>query len=284
METNKILEVTNMVKIYNQGSKNQFQALTNINLDIFEGEFLCIMGPSGSGKSTLVNNISTIDIPSKGNVLIDHKNVLTMTEHEKGKFRYEKLGFVFQDNNLLQELTVYENIITPLYLQKMNSNDIKERVLRITKLLNIDFILEKFPNECSGGQRQRVAIARALVTNPKLLIADEPTGNLDSKNSHEVLSIFKKLNEEENIAIIMVTHDPQIASYSSRFIYIKDGQISKEIKRLDKTQKEYFYEIVKITTSDTQKLFVDWDRKKLIQIIKKRMIILFKIKSFSFYK
>lgn len=131
METNKILEVTNMVKIYNQGSKNQFQALTNINLDIFEGEFLCIMGPSGSGKSTLVNNISTIDIPSKGNVLIDHKNVLTMTEHEKGKFRYEKLGFVFQDNNLLQELTVYENIITPLYLQKMNSNDIKERVLRI---------------------------------------------------------------------------------------------------------------------------------------------------------
>ena len=211
MET--VLQAKNMTKIYGMGSKQPFTALENIDLEIKTGEFIVVMGPSGSGKSTLVNNISTIDIPTNGSLYILNQEVKQMSENQLGKFRYQYLGFIFQNYNLLN----------------------------------------KYPHECSGGQQQRVAIARALIGNPKIIIADEPTGNLDSQNSHEILSIFKKMNEN-HITIIMVSHDPLIASYSSRLLYLKDGKIEKELFKGDKTQQEYFKEIVSINSKEMQKM------------------------------
>lgn len=253
---NKILlEAKNISKTYNLGTKYPLKALSDVSLSIYEGDFLCIMGPSGSGKSTLLNNISTIDEPTKGTIYIDGEEISVMSDKEKGRFRYEKLGFIFQNYNLLQALTIYENIATPLSLQKNKALEMKEKINTITKKLKIDDILDKSPSECSGGQKQRVAICRALVSNPKLIIADEPTGNLDSKNSHELLSLFKKMNEEEHIAIVMVTHDPQIASYSSKLLYIKDGKIEQELVRGKQSQLDYFYDIIKITSSESQTFF-----------------------------
>ena len=204
MET--VLQAKNMTKIYGMGSKQPFTALENIDLEIKTGEFIVVMGPSGSGKSTLVNNISTIDIPTNGSLYILNQEVKQMSENQLGKFRYQYLGFVFQNYNLLNSLTVYENIMIPLKLIGEDKKVIDEKVHQITKELDIESLPNKYPHECSGGQQQRVAIARALIGNPKIIIADEPTGNLDSQNSHEILSIFKKMNEN-HITIIMVSHD-----------------------------------------------------------------------------
>lgn len=253
--TKLLLEAKKIYKIYNLGSKNPFTALKDVSLTVNEGDFICIMGPSGSGKSTLLNNISTIDNPTKGQVYIDGNEVSTMSEKSVGQFRYEKLGFIFQNYNLLQALTIYENIAMPLSLQRKKIIDIENRIHEVAKKLKIFEILDKYPSECSGGEKQRAAICRALVMNPKIIIADEPTGNLDSKNSHELLSILKKMNEDNHIAVVMVTHDAQIASYSSKLLYIKDGVIEQELVKGDLTQKEYFYEIIKITSKDSQKLF-----------------------------
>ena len=176
-------------------------------------------------------------------VFINGKEVRVMSEGEIGKFRYENLGFIFQEFNLLDSLTIFENIAVPLTLANVNKKEITQRVQEVAKKLNVEQTLDKFPNECSGGQRQRVAICRALVTNPKLIVADEPTGNLDSKNSHEILSLFKELNEKEGVSILMVTHDSKIASYSSKLLYIKDGIIDRTIEREGLSQKEYFYKI-----------------------------------------
>lgn len=249
---NKLLEAKNIIKIYNLGSKNPYKALDNISLKVYEGEFISIMGPSGSGKSTLLNNISTIDIPTKGNLLINGKSITVMSEKEIGKFRSINLGFVFQEYNLLNSLTIFENISVPLTLQKCKPNIIKEKVLDISKILRIDNILDKFPNECSGGQQQRAAICRALVVNPKIIIADEPTGNLDSKNSHELLMFLKKLNIENNLTIIMVTHDAEIASYSSKIFFIKDGKIEQMLEKGVLTQKEYCQKIMEINSENSQ--------------------------------
>ena len=186
MET--VLQAKNMTKIYGLGSKQPFTALENIDLEIKAGEFIVVMGASGSGKSTLVNNISTIDMPTKGNLYILNQEVKQMSENQLGKFRYQYF-------NLLNSLTVYENIMIPLKLIGEDKKVIDEKVHQITKELDIESLLNKYPHECSGGQQQRVAIARALIGNPKIIIADEPTGNLDSQNSHEILSIFKKMNE-----------------------------------------------------------------------------------------
>ena len=244
MET--VLQAKNMTKIYGMGSKQPFTALENIDLEIKTGEFIVVMGPSGSGKSTLVNNISTIDIPTNGSLYILNQEVKQMSENQLGKFRYQYLGFIFQNYNLLNSLTIYENIMIPLKLIGEDKKVIDEKVHQITRELDIESLLNKYPHECSGGQQQRVAIARAL-------IADEPTGNLDSQNSHEILSIFKKMNEN-HITIIMVSHDPLIASYSSRLLYLKDGKIEKELFKGDKTQQEYFKEIVSINSKEMQKM------------------------------
>ena len=254
MET--VLQAKNMTKIYGMGSKQPFTALENIDLEIKTGEFIVVMGPSGSGKSTLVNNISTIDIPTNGSLYILNQEVKQMSENQLGKFRYQYLGFVFQNYNLLNSLTIYENIMIPLKLIGEDKKVIDEKVHQITKELDIESLLNKYPHECSGGQQQRVAIARALIGNPKIIIADEPTGNLDPKNSLEVMQILeqiKKMNEN-HITIIMVSHDPLIASYSSRLLYLKDGKIEKELFKGDKTQQEYFKEIVSINSKEMQKM------------------------------
>lgn len=252
---NKILVAKNVTKIYGLGTKNPYTALKDVSLEMNEGEFVCVMGPSGSGKSTFINNLSTIDIPTKGFVYINGKEVRQMSEGEIGRFRYENLGFIFQEFNLLDSLTMFENIAVPLTLASKPKDEIKEAVKKIAKRLDVEQILNKYPSECSGGQRQRTAICRALVTNPKIIVADEPTGNLDSKNSHELLSLFRDLNVNEGVSILMVTHDPKIASYSSKLLYIKDGVIDETIERKDMSQKEYFYKIVDINSNESQALF-----------------------------
>lgn len=253
----EILVADHVTKVYGIETKNPVTALSDVSLTMYEGDFICVMGPSGSGKSTFINNLSTIDVPTKGKVFINGKEVRTMGENEVGRFRYENLGFIFQEFNLLDSLTIFENIAVPLSLSNISSDEIKERILTVAKRLNVEFLLEKYPNECSGGQRQRAAIARALVTKPKLIVADEPTGNLDSAHSHELLELFKSLNDNDGVSILMVTHDSMIASYSQKLLYIKDGKIAETIERGDLSQKEYFYKIVDVNSVESQKLFVD---------------------------
>lgn len=252
----KILVADHVTKIYGLGTKNPVTALKDVSIKMYEGDFICVMGPSGSGKSTFINTLSTIDMPTQGKVFINGTEVRAMGENEVGRFRYENLGFIFQEFNLLDSLTIYENIAVPLTLANCSFEDIKQRVEAIAKKLNVSDLLEKYPVECSGGQRQRAAIARALVTNPRLIVADEPTGNLDSQNSHELLELFKQLNDE-GVSILMVTHDSMIASYSKKLLYIKDGSIAETIERNNMTQKEYFYNIVDINSMESQKLFMD---------------------------
>ncbi|MEG0276058.1 MAG: ABC transporter ATP-binding protein [Coprobacillus sp.] len=250
-----VLEAKKITKVYGMDTENEFEALHNIDFCVKPNEFICVMGPSGSGKSTFINNISTIDMPTKGSVRIQGVNLREMSAQEIGRFRYQNLGFVFQDFNLLDTHTLFENIAMPLSLAKVLKKDIQERVQSIALKMGIDHLLNKYPHECSGGQKQRAAICRALIANPKIIIADEPTGNLDSVNSHELLMTFKKLNEQENATIIMVSHDPMIASYSSRLIYIKDGKIEETVSREGLSQDEYFQRIVDINSLESRKLF-----------------------------
>ena len=255
MERKEILVADKITKIYGIGTKTLFEALHEVSLTMYEGEFVCIMGPSGAGKSTFINNLSTIDIPTKGKVYINDTEVRSMGENEIGKFRYENLGFIFQEFNLLDSLTILENIAVPLSLANLPQEEIETRVKETASCLSIDSLLHKYPNECSGGQRQRAAICRALVTHPKLIVADEPTGNLDSHTSHEILEIFKELNDQDGVSILMVTHDPMIASYSQKLLYIKDGVIAKQVVKGDLTQKEYFHKIVDVNSAESMSLF-----------------------------
>lgn len=255
--SNVILSAQNVTKIYGVNTKHPVEALTNVSLDLHEGEFVCVMGPSGAGKSTFINTLSTIDIPTRGKVYINDVEVRTMSEIQIGRFRYENLGFIFQEFNLLDSLTIRENIAVPLALANYKKEDIDARIEKIADRLNIRKTLDRTPGECSGGQRQRAAIARALISEPKLIVADEPTGNLDSKNSHEILQLFRELNEVDGVSILMVTHDSMIASYSSKVLYIKDGIIDTEIVRGDMNQRDYFHKIVDINSEESQRLFMD---------------------------
>jgi len=251
-----ILETKNLTKIYNLGQENEFEALHSINFTAQAGEFLCVMGPSGSGKTTFINNISTIDLPTKGRVCIDGADIRTMSANEIGRFRSKTLGFVFQEFNLLDTHTIYENIAMPLALAKTKKKEARERVETVAAQMGIQEILHKYPGECSGGQRQRGAICRALVMDPKIIIADEPTGNLDRRSANEFLELVGRLNREQGVTIIMVTHDPLIASYSSRLVYIKDGIIEQTIEKEQMSQKEYFWRITEINASESKALFV----------------------------
>ena len=222
-----ILKVSNLEKIYK--GKVSFKALENINMEVSKGEFVAIMGPSGSGKSTFLNTISTIDKPTGGSVLIAGSNPYEMNSTQLSTFRRKELGFVFQQFNLINTLTVGENIILPLTLDKVPVRKMNVKLKEISELLGITHLLNKRTYEISGGQAQRVAIARAVINNPSILLADEPTGNLDSKAAKDVMKLFKKLNESMNVTIIMVTHDPNIAAYSDKTYIIKDGNIYQEI-------------------------------------------------------
>ncbi|WP_439741296.1 ABC transporter ATP-binding protein [Bacillus pseudomycoides] len=223
----KIVKVKDLSKEYT--GKVSHTALSNINLTITEGEFVGIMGPSGSGKTTLLNMISTIDSPTSGSIFINNKNPYQLSPNDLALFRRQELGFVFQSFNLLHTLTVKENIVLPLVLDGMNVKRINKRVESISKKLGISEILNKRTYEISGGQAQRTAIARALIHSPQLILADEPTGNLDSKAAKDVMELLAKLNKEHQATMMLVTHDPVAASYCDRVVFIKDGQLYNEI-------------------------------------------------------
>lgn len=231
-----ILEVKDLEKIY--PGAVFFKAVDKINMEVEKGEFIAIMGPSGSGKSTFLNVISTIDTPSSGEVFINGIEPHKLEEEELSAFRRKELGFVFQDFNLIETLTVVENIMLPMTLDNIEKEVMLKKVEELSKILGIHEILKRRTYEISGGQAQRVAIARAVINEPALLLADEPTGNLDSKAAKDVMGLFNLLNEKMNATIIMVTHDPYVAGFSKRTYIIKDGKIYQEIIR-NRGLKEY---------------------------------------------
>jgi len=220
------------------------EALRPTTLSVHEGEFVSIMGPSGAGKSTLLNLLSTIDQPTDGSILINGADVTAMKEKQLARFRREQLGFIFQDFNLLDTMTVRENIALPLSLANIDKKMILERVDRVAHQLGIQDLLDKRPVELSGGQKQRTAAARAIIHDPSLILADEPTGALDSKSATGLLEAMQSLNDE-GATILMVTHDPMTASYAERILFVKDGELLKEVHRFG-SQKDFFEQIMEV--------------------------------------
>lgn len=242
-----VLEVQNVEKYYgNKGCLTK--ALDGLSFSVQKGEFVGIMGASGSGKTTLLNCISTIDRVTGGNILVDGQDITELKGGKLNRFRREELGFIFQDFNLLDTMTAYENIALALSIQKKKVKEILSRVQAVAGQLGIGDVLTKYPYQMSGGQRQRVACARAVVTDPTLVLADEPTGALDSKSARLLLENFSYLNEEFGATILMVTHDAFTASYASRIIFIKDGRIFTELKRGEETRKEFFSQIINVVS------------------------------------
>ncbi len=241
-----ILKIENIEKYY--GSKSSLtKAIDNISFSVSEGEFVAIMGASGSGKTTLLNCISTIDKVTSGHIYVNDLDITKLKGNNLNKFRREELGFIFQDFNLLDTLTSYENIALSLAILNIKYKEIDERIKKVSKELNITNVLNKYPYQMSGGEKQRVASARAIITNPKLVLADEPTGALDSKSSKMLLEKLSYLNKEYNSTILMVTHDAFTASYANRVIFIKDGKIFSEIHKSG-TRKEFFDKIIDVVT------------------------------------
>ena len=242
-----VLEIKNIEKYY--GSKSSLtKAIDDISFNVEKGEFVAIMGASGSGKTTLLNCISTIDKVTAGHIYIEEKDITKLRGNELNKFSRENLGFIFQDFNLLDTLTAYENIALALSIQNENINQIDEKVKKVAQELDIENVLNKYPYQMSGGQKQRVASARAIITKPKLVLADEPTGALDSKSSKMLLDKFNYLNDELKTTILMVTHDAFTASYASRVVFIKDGKLFNEIYRGNDSRKEFFDKIIDVVT------------------------------------
>lgn len=245
--SNEVLKVVNIEKYY--GSKNNItKAVNNISFKVEQGEFIGVMGASGSGKTTLLNCISTIDKVTSGHIYIGEQEITKLSSKKIAAFRREQLGFIFQDFNLLDTLTAYENIALALTILKMDHKEIHKRIMSISEKLNIAEVLNKFPYEMSGGQKQRVAAARAIITNPSLILADEPTGALDSKSAKVLLDSMENLNSSMNATIMMVTHDAFAASYAKRILFIKDGKIFNEIIRGKDSRKEFFNRIIEVVT------------------------------------
>ena len=243
----ELLNIQQIEKYY--GSKSSLtKAIDDISFTVAQGEFVAIMGASGSGKTTLLNCISTIDHVTAGHIYLENTDITTLKGKELNKFRREKLGFIFQDFNLLDTLTAYENISLALSIQKIPATEIDKAVKTVAEQLGITDVLQKYPYQMSGGQKQRVASARAIVTNPKLVLADEPTGALDSKSAKMLLERFNYLNQKHNATIIMVTHDSFTASYASRVIFIKDGIIFNEISKGADNRKQFFDKIIDVVT------------------------------------
>lgn len=243
----KVLRIKNIEKYYgNKG--NITKAIDNISFDVCEKEFVAIMGASGSGKTTLLNCVSTIDRVTSGHILVDEQDVTALKGNTLNKFRREQLGFIFQDFNLLDTLTAYENIALALTIQKVKPSEIESCVQMIAKQLEISEELNKYPYQMSGGQKQRVACARAMITNPRIILADEPTGALDSKSSRLLLESFTHLNEQLDATILMVTHDAFSASYANRVVFIKDGKVFNEVYKGDSSRKEFFNKIIDVVS------------------------------------
>ena len=235
-----ILEGEHIQKVYTtRFGGNQVQALTDVNFQVEEGEYVAIMGESGSGKTTLLNILAALDRPTRGQVILNGKSLSTIKEKELAAYRRENLGFVFQDFNLLDTFNIQDNIFLPLVLAGESYEDMKSRLHPIAQQMRIQEILHKFPYEVSGGQKQRTAVARALITGPQLILADEPTGALDSRAAGDLLSVFQKINEKGQ-TILMVTHSTMAASRAKRILFIKDGEVFHQIYRGEKTDEEMY--------------------------------------------
>lgn len=244
---NELLKIDNIQKYY--GARSSLtKALDGLSFSVAKQEFVAIMGASGSGKTTLLNCISTIDRVTAGHIYLGDIDITKLKGNSLDRFRKEELGFIFQDFNLLDTLTGYENIALALSIQNVPYKEIEKRVSKLAKELDITNILNKYPYEMSGGQKQRIASIRAIITNPKLVLADEPTGALDSKSSRMLLEKFNYLNQELAATILMVTHDAFTASYASRVIFIKDGKIFSELHKGDSSRKEFFDKIIDVVT------------------------------------
>ena len=242
-----ILKVEKIEKYY--GNKDNItKAIDNISFRVDKGEFVGIMGPSGSGKTTLLNCISTIDTVTTGNIIINDKDITKMKSKQLENFRKDELGFIFQDFNLLDTLTAYENIALALTIQGVKPREVDTKIKNVAESLGILEVLNKYPYQMSGGQKQRVASARAIVTNPSLILADEPTGALDSKSSRLLLDSFEKLNKDLEATILMVTHDAVTASYAHRILFIKDGKVFNELVRGNDSRREFFNRIIEVVT------------------------------------
>ncbi len=238
-----ILNVSGVSKIYtSRFGTNKVQALDNVSFEVNEGEYVAVMGESGSGKTTLLNIIASLDKATSGDVILDGKNLSKLKESEISEFRRDNLGFVFQDFNLLDTFSVKDNILLPLVLLGMSYDEMIKRLDPITKKLGISELLEKFPYEISGGQKQRTAVARAIITQPKLVLADEPTGALDSRSTNSLLDIFAQLNASGQ-TIFMVTHSTKAASRAGRVLFIKDGSLFHQIYRGDSTNEQMYQKI-----------------------------------------
>jgi len=243
----ELLKIQQIEKYY--GNKSSLtKAIDDISFSVENGEFVAIMGASGSGKTTLLNCISTIDRVTAGHIYLENTDITTLKGKQLNQFRREKLGFIFQDFNLLDTLTAFENIALALSIQKKNPHDIEKAVQIVAEQLGITQVLMKYPYQMSGGQKQRVASARAIITNPKLVLADEPTGALDSKSAKMLLERFDYLNTQMQTTIMMVTHDSFTASYATRVIFIKDGRIFNEISKGHDTRKQFFDKIMNVVT------------------------------------
>lgn len=242
-EQNSVLHARNIHKTY--GSKAGAQhVLKGIDLRVLRKEFVGIMGPSGSGKTTLLNVLATIDRTTDGSILIEDQDISTMRDTQLSTFRRNKLGFIFQDYNLLDTLTVKENILLPISLSKMSKKRAESEYNAIAEVLGIKEISHKYPHEISGGQKQRTAAGRALIHQPSIVFADEPTGALDSKSASSLLSVMEEVNQQRQVTIVMVTHDPVASSYCSRVVFLKDGKIYSELYRGNKTRQAFFKEII----------------------------------------
>jgi len=247
-----ILEVNGVQKIYTtRFGGNQVLALKNVTFSVEAGEYVAIMGESGSGKTTLLNILAALDRPTKGNVILDGKDITMVREGEMAAFRRENLGFVFQEFNLLDNFSVKDNILLPLVLGKRSIDEMMKKLENVAKSLGIEDVLEKYPYEISGGQKQRVAAARAIITEPKLLLADEPTGALDSKSTDGMLGIFSKINENGQ-TILMVTHSTKAASHAGRVLFIKDGEVYHQLYRGELTNEMFYQKIADSLTVFSQ--------------------------------
>ena len=241
----EILKIDSIEKYYgNKG--NILKAIDDVSFEVQKGEFVGVMGPSGSGKTTLLNVIATIDEVSSGHIYLNGKDLTEINKKEIGRFRRENLGFIFQDFNLIDTLTIHENIALALTINKTNKNEIDGKVNSVAKELGIEEIRTKYPYEVSGGQKQRTACARALITNPKLILADEPTGALDSRSAQMLIEMISSLNKDFKATILMVTHDSFTASYCDRILFIKDGKIFTELVRGNNTRKQFFNQILDV--------------------------------------
>lgn len=238
-----LLQVNNLKKVYTtRFGSNQVKALSDVSFSVEQGEYVAIMGESGSGKTTLLNILASLDKPTSGEVLLNGKNIVSIKEKEISNFRRNNLGFVFQDFNLLDTFSLKDNIFLPLVLSGKKFNEMNERLQPLAKKLGISDLLEKYPYEVSGGQKQRAAIARALITNPQLILADEPTGALDSRSSDELLQLFEDINNEGQ-TIVVVTHSTKAASSAKRVLFIKDGRVFHQLYRGSSSQQEMYQKI-----------------------------------------